>query len=262
MLSWNVRSVQAYLNDPVLKDMVLHFFEYQYNHYIAEAFRFYKDPENSLNVKWFHYSFFAGLSDKELAFNWKKSLGFVRALRLMFFDYSHWPKDRMARFSLMRQLVSNQEIDEQDFHLFRRIYDLGSLGLKSAIGLDKLTPDEARQVNTYIGASAIDNILNLRYTIKSSKDAINFHNVMNTHMNQNIRKMEVDQMNRLVDLQIQEKAKALGVNEETVNYQEDQELIDELKAQTKINFNPKFRSLSELKAEEAKITVETEGQNN
>lgn len=256
-ISWNIQDVDLYLNDAFLKRMVFHCFNYKHDKYIEEALRFYKDPSNSMNTKWFNYCFFGRLSDKELAINWNKPVGFIEALRLMFYDYSHWPKERIAQFSMMRQLVSNQEIDDQDYHHFRRIYDLGRVGLKSAIGLDKLEPEEIRQIDAYLGASAVDNMLNLRYTITNSKDAHNYGKLMNEHRGNNIRKVEAEQRTELLKLTANKLAREMGVGQDNTLFYEDEVLLKEMREMGKLNFRPKFPSFVDLKVEEAQITVET-----
>jgi hypothetical protein len=257
-ISWNIRNVEEYLNDDFLKRMVFHCFNYRFDHYIDEAIKFHKDPSNSMNVKWFNYCFFGKLTDKELAHNWNKSLGFVKALRLMFYDYSHWPADRIAQFSMMRQLVTNQEIDDQDYHNFRRIYDLGRLGLKSAIGLDKLNPEEMRQIDNYLTASTVDNMLNLRYTITNGREAHNFGRIMDAHGEKKMKKEEISQRAELLKLTSLKLAREMGVNEETKLFGEDEILLREMREMGKVNFHPKFPSFVEVKAEDAKITVETD----
>lgn len=248
------------MNDEFLKRMVFHCFNYKYDQYIEEALRFFKDPSNSMNTKWFNYCFFGRMTDKELAINWNKSIGFIKALRLMFFDYSHWPKDRIAQFSLMRQLVSNQEIDDADYHHFRRIYDLGRVGIKSAIGLDKLEPEEIRKIDAYLGASAMDNMLNLRYTITNNREAHSYGKLMNEHRGNNIKKLEAEQRTELLKLTANKLAREMGVSEDEALFYEDKALLDEMREMGKTNFRPKFPSFIELKAEDAQITVETAGQ--
>lgn len=260
LVSWNINSVEKYLNDPFLKRMVFHCFNYKFDSYIDEAIRFYKDPSNSMNTKWFNYCFFGKLSDKELARNWRKSIGFIQALRLIFFDYSHWPTDRIAQFSMMRQLVTNQELDDQDYHYFRRIYDLGRVGLKSAIGIDKLDDSEKKVIDAYLGASAVDNMLNIRYTIGNIKDAHNFGRIMDSHKEKEIKREETSQRSELLRLTSFKLAKEMGVNEDNDLFYEDELLLKEMKEMGKVNFRPKFPSFIELKAEDVQITVETESQ--
>lgn len=255
-LSLNVRAVKK-LNDPFLQRLLLYCFNYQGDKYIEEAIKFYKDPGNSQNKDWINYSIYGGVDDKKLAKDWHKPVQFIEALRLIFYDYSHWPKDKFVQFSLIRQLVNNGELKDSDYHIFRRIYDLGFVGLKSAVGLHNLTPIEKSEVDQYLGAASVGNILNLNYTISNAKDALNFNRVVADFANVNLKKLEIEQKTALLKLHIAKTSKEMGMNEEATIFVEEQELVDHLREASKFDHTPKFPSFIEMKSEEAKIKIES-----
>jgi hypothetical protein len=188
------------LNDPFLVRVLLHCYNFKYDSYVAEALAFFQSSENSQNKAWLHYAIYAGVQDKELAKNWKKPVKFIEAVRLLFFDYSHWPKDKIARYSLMRQLVCTSELSEADYHVLKRIYDLGITGLKSLTQINSLTSEEEGQIKNYLSSSAVGNMLSLGYTIRDSKDAINYHKVVTDFASVNLKRMEVEQQQALTKL--------------------------------------------------------------
>ncbi|CAK0744890.1 hypothetical protein CCP3SC5AM1_1260002 [Gammaproteobacteria bacterium] len=248
-LSLNIKEV-AKLNDEFLKQLIFHCFNYRYDKYIEEAIKFYKDPENRLNKDWFNYSIYCGMTDTELASKWHKTVNFVRALRLIFFDYSHWPKDKLVHFSLVRQLVNNGELREPDYHIFRRIHDLGLLGLKSVIGLNDLNLDERKEIERYLGASSIDNILNLKFTVSNTKDALNLNKAISDFATVGLKRLEIEQRNELMRLTAAKMAKEQGMGNDNSIFAEEQQLIEELKDASQFDHIPKFPSFIALKAGE------------
>lgn len=254
-ISWNLKKLK-HLNDPFLVKLINHCFNFKYDKYINEAIQFVRDPYNSQNKKWLSYSIYAKIPDIELAKKWNKSPKFIEALRLTFFDYSHWPADKLVQYSLIRQLNANREIDDQDLHALRRIFDLGMLGLRSICDYSALNETEQRAIQTYLGSSSVDNMLNLRYTITSSKDALNYNRAVAEYANVGLKKMEIEQKSELLRLTAAKLAKEMGVSETVEIFDQESELLEEMKELSKFNHKPKFPSFIELKAEDVKITVD------
>lgn len=253
-ISWNMSRVRL-LNDEFLKRMLYHLFNYRHDQHIEEALAFVRDKHNSMPKKWMNYAIYGKLTDAELAVMWQKSVGFVKAVRLMFFDYSHWPDDKLVHYSLIRQLVIDGELDEPDFHVFRRIYDLGMLGIKSITDIVGFTNKEKDEIGSFLEVSKIDKLLQLNYTCTDAKDAINFNRAAADYSNIGLKRLEIEQKAELLRLTAQKMAREMGVAEESSIYPEDSALIEELKERSRFDHIPKYPSFIDLKTGEVKLVA-------
>lgn len=178
-LSWNMTKV-AELHDVPLKRLIRHQFGLQHDSSVERALKWYLDKDNSELVRHVNYACYYGMSDIEMAKRWQQPVAIIQTIRSLFYDYSHLPVDRLARFSFIRQLVASGELDDADYHRFRRIFDLGKLGLDSILGCRKLSIEDQQQIEAYLGSSVLDNTLDLRYTITNRKEALEFNRTMQT----------------------------------------------------------------------------------
>ncbi len=176
--AWNMRKVEK-LNDDWLKRLVKNTYNFEGDNNIEWAVQTYRDPINSEIVRFIGYAIFAGISDIDIAKRWKiGSPHKVAALRNIFFDFSHFPKDKIALWSLLRQLVKMEEITEDDYRFYKRVYDLGELGLSAQVAFTHMTVDDQKKVERYIGKTAVSNTFNLEFCIKDMDDALNYNKVV------------------------------------------------------------------------------------
>lgn len=248
-LSWNMGKIDQ-LNDETLKRLVKHQFGYKHDHAVERALKWYLDKGNSELVRHVHYACYYGMTDLEMAKRWRQPIAIMQTIRMLFFDYSHLPVDRLARFSFIRQLVAISEIDESDYHRFRRIFDLGKLGLDSLLGCRSLSMEEQQQIELYLGSSVMDNTLDLRYTITNRKEAIEFNRTMQAMAEVKQHKLDNEIKRRMLGIQLNKLeseetgAELLSTDEALVSFQTH---LHRLTAQ---DAEPVFPTIIELKQED------------
>ena len=249
LLNWHIPRL-AQLNDDFLKKLIKHCYNIEGNEYISDAIKFYKNKNNDITCKWINYSIYGGKTDKELAIQWQKPVKFIQALRLTFFDYSGWPKDKLVQYSLIRQLASNNEIDQADHHAFKRIYDLGDLGLRSILGHQVLNEKERDIIKGYLAGSGVDNLMDQRFAITNLKESISFNRSVAEYANIGLRKLEMEQKAAIMRLTATRLEKDLGINSETEVFVEDSILMDNMREMMKIERPGEFPSIIDIKAED------------
>jgi hypothetical protein len=253
LMNWHTVRLEK-INDDFLKKLIKHCYNIEGNEHIAEAIKFYKNKNNNMTVKWLNYSIYGGKTDKELALQWRKPLRFIEALRLIFFDYSGWPKDKLVQYSLIRQLATNGEIDDPDYHAFKRIYDLGELGLRSILGHQVLTENERDIVKFYLAGAGVDNLMDQRFAITNLKESVMFNRSVAEYANIGLRKLEMEQRAALMRLNSQRIEKELGINEDTTVYVEDSILMDNLREMMAQDKPGEFPSYIDIKEEDVTTT--------
>lgn len=193
LVSWNIAKVLQ-IQDEGLRDLLLHVTGVKTSSAIASALTFYLAPSNSELVRHVNYACYYGMSSIEMAKRWKLPIKTIDALKSLFFDYSHFPKDRYVRFSLIRQMVAEKVLDDADFHRFRRIFDLGKAGLESLLGYDQLSAEDKVQIRRYLSSSVIDNSLDLRYSITNAKEAHDYGRLISNTVTAeaNLRRLQAE----------------------------------------------------------------------
>lgn len=89
----------------------------------------------------------------------------------MFFDFSKAPKGVLAKPAYLRQLVVNRIIEEQDFHAYKRITDLGIEGLLSLDGIHHLDKKGKTKIQEYLRSSVLGQALNMRFKARTFQEA-------------------------------------------------------------------------------------------
>lgn len=186
---WHIGNTE-YINDPFLKELVLHHSNFKHNKHIAYALELGKNPDYAEIFKFIGYCIFAKINDRDIAVRWRIPVKHVEALRYLFFDFSFCPPDRVATLSYLRQLTSNGLLNEGDFAYYKRVYDLGPVGLKAQTDFFNLTDGEKKTVEEFLGKSVIANVLNINFSIKSQKDAIEYGVVVSNLANYYIKDVE------------------------------------------------------------------------
>lgn len=178
LVSWNIAKI-AKINDPWFRNLVYHVFNYQFDKDVAFALRMHTHEANQEVKRFIGLAMFAGMTDKEIAKKWRiNSVRAVEALRHIFFDFSALPQDKIAQWSVLRQLMKTGYISEEDFGYYKRIYDLGKLGLEAQVAYLHLPEDDQQKIRSYINTTAWINTYNLDFTARNSKDILNFNRVV------------------------------------------------------------------------------------
>jgi hypothetical protein len=158
----------------------------------------------------------------------------------------------MVQYSLIRQLVSNNELDATDHHAFRRIFDLGELGLRSVLGHQNFTEDESRRIKSYLANTTIDVLLDQRFTISSTKDIINYNKSVAEYANIGLKQLEMEQRAALMRLTHKRMEQEMGIEQSTEVYAEDTELMEYLQMAMRKNASPECPSFIDIKVEPVK----------
>jgi hypothetical protein len=188
---WNIAKISA-LNDTFLKKLLYHTSNFNYDAYIqfAVGFKLSKDHEHIFRSIGYHI--YAGLSDSEIAKRFRLYRQQIEAMRQLFFDFTHAPKEVSARAAYFTQLVDNDIITDLDRRFYKLISELGEIGLKAHSNYHALNAEEKVIVEDYLGNSMLDNVLSLNFAVTDMKDALNFNSVINNLASFYIKKEEVN----------------------------------------------------------------------
>ena len=186
---WNLKLVNN-IQDEYVKKLIKHISNYEYNEHIQYALDLASSKEHQDIFRFIGYGLYAGLSDKQLAVRWRISFRKIEAIRNLFFDFSSFPKDRIANFTYLRQLHNLGLFDQIDFNYFRAIFALGELGIKAQIDYHNLSDSEKLRISEFLGSSSISNTLNLNFAVNSKKDAIEYVSVVSSLANYYIKEKE------------------------------------------------------------------------
>lgn len=187
---WNLTKVSS-LQDKFLIKAIHHASNYKRDAGITYALELYNSAEHVEAVRYIGYCIYAKVSDKDIAKRWNIPVNAVEALRLLFFDFSNFPKDRLANFTCLRQLANNGVITDTDFAYYKRVYELGELGLKAQTDFFSLTKEEKRTVEEYLGKSVVANTLNINFSIRNLKDANNYGAIVSNLASYYIKEAEI-----------------------------------------------------------------------
>lgn len=192
-LLWNARML-ANISDPFLRKALRHISSIEFDEAIAYAIDFSASPDTQEIFRFIGYCIYAKVSDEAIAIRWNIPVRYVEALRKLFFDFSAFPKDRIANFTYLRQLAINGTISDSDFAYYKRVYELGELGLRAQTDFYSLTDEERRLVEEYLGKSVISNTLNINFSIRTQKDAAAYGAVVSTLSSYYVKEAEIEHL--------------------------------------------------------------------
>lgn len=245
---WKLKDIDK-LNDEFFRRLVYFASGFKYDPYIDFAIRLRTSEQHSEILRYMGFSFYAKVSDEQIAKRWRLKIKQVEAIRLLFFDFSNAPKDRIASLSYFRQLVVNRLYTEEDFRFFKKINELGELGLKAHLDFHSLTEEERRKVEDYLGASMWENTLNINFSVTNMRDALSYNGVINNLANFYIKKEEVkyyQAKTRNLDVSTRSIEGALAGND--ITHEADVEALEIIKNLSRHdNVLPEYRSITDLK---------------
>lgn len=175
--TWNLKKLDK-INDKFLIKLIKHYVNYEHDQHIAYALDLGKNPDYIEIFKFIGYCIYAKVTDKDIAIRWNLPVKHIEAIRLLFYDFSSFPKDRLATIAHLRQLTNIGLFTDVDFAYFKRVFELGELGLKAQTDFHTLSKAEKKIIEEYLGKSLVANTLNLHFSIKNQRDAIQYGNVV------------------------------------------------------------------------------------
>lgn len=244
---WSIKEASK-LNDSFFVRLVKHAANLEFDHYIATALKLYNNPEREESLRFIGYNFYAKKPDTEIAKAWSMPVRVIEALRLLFYDFSSFPKERLANFTCLRQMVVNGYISDLDFAFYKRIYELGDLGLKAQIDFNQLTTEEKSQVNDYLNESYTSNVFNLNFSIQNKKDTSQYLSALGSLAEMSIKKKEVE----LVSAKIKNlNAATRRIDTESTNMETnmtsiDQDFIELLRQNSLKEVVPTLKTIADL----------------
>jgi hypothetical protein len=175
---WSGKYIEL-ITDKPLQNFLYHAAKIKYFPEYEFAVNFHNSPDHQRNYCVIGYCIFAGLSDAVIAKRYKLYPSQVRALRELFFDFTHAPTDVVARAAYFTQLADNKIISDVDRRYYKIIGSLGELGLKADADPSNLTFEEKERLNSYLADSMLDNVTSLYFSIEDKKDALAYNSVIN-----------------------------------------------------------------------------------
>ena len=249
LISWNIKKIEK-LNDVWFKRLIKHIYNIDRSPAIELALNFYKNKDYAQLKRFIGHEIFAGFTDAEISKKWNISKEGVTAIRMLFFDFSCYPKDKVAQWATLVQWSNNGDISADEFSLYKRVYELGALGLKAQVCGYELTEPERVAVSDYLTKSALVNTFNLNFATRTSRDAFTYNKVLMDMATLNIRKAELKLKGeelKLLGLQVKNAESTAESTRAYVMTPEDQQLIqssiNELAIQDKV---PQFQSIFDI----------------
>jgi len=230
-LVFNVRMLNK-IKDVWLKKTFEHYYGVEGYPEIDYAIRFFHNQENEEQLKAIGVSIFAGYPEATLAIDWNMPLSYVQALKYLFFDFSFLPKGRLARLASLRQMVVNGVIDNVDFALYKRVFDLGEVGLRAQLDYHSLNEDECNTIKEYLKNSLVDNTFKFQMSITNSRASKDFNGFMTGFAKLSMAKEELSLIRKRNELmEVQTRKLRNDIDGETmIMTDEDQTLLESAKA--------------------------------
>ena len=250
IFSWNIPAIRK-LKDNTLRRYLLHAIGVTYDRQISWAIDFRVSPGNQEIVRMFGRAVFAGISDEVMAKDWKLTVEEVRLLKDLFFDFTGFPSGRQAVLAMLRQLGVDGFLDEEDFQMYKRIFDIGPISLRIETDLNSMSPEELAQVNRYVHSRYVANVLNLNTAIRDKQDALDFHNVTTgyakmLHSSEYLNQLKA--RTKYFEVMVKRAEQELG--EESLELQaEDRQLLDFIQANALKDHEFKPRTIGEISVE-------------
>lgn len=200
VVEWDPEKLK-HLQDEAARNIILHFsnvitipeIDYVINFKASEK------PTTFQNIGCF---IFAGTDDTSIAKKFQISPSKITAMRQLFFDFSYFPSDRMARWTLLKQLLDQGIIEEIDFGKYKMIHEMGELGLNALAGYQNLTQQDKKSVEQFLASSVITETLELYMNIKSTKAAREYCHMITEFaklkmLNYQVQKAEIENSSKL-----------------------------------------------------------------
>ena len=187
---WNMNKLHT-LSDDFLVTAIKHFSRYEYNYAIQYALDWFRSHEKQVILSDFGALIFSGVNDTELAHRFKLSVKQAEAVRLLFFDFSVMPKDRIAVYAYLKQLSLISVIHEHDFSTYKRVFALGEVGVKAEGDYFRLNDEDKKQVDEYLKSTAVTTTLQIHSKITTVKEALAFQPVVANLSNHFIKQEEL-----------------------------------------------------------------------
>lgn len=249
LVSWNGKKIGR-LPDAWLKKLVMHVCNLEYSADIDAALHLHLNDDYEQIKRYIGHLIFAKVPDAEIAKEWHFSTGAITALRMLFFDFGALPSSPVAQWATLVQWVNNGDIKPDEFALYRRVHELGPLGLKAQVAGAFLDDGERLTVRDYLTKTAMTNTYNIQFATRTPRDALIYNRVVGDLVRLDLQREEVkvrQQEQRLLEMQVQKLSKELNEGKVQEMQSEDLKLIQSaISSLARTDNDPRYRTVFDL----------------
>jgi len=249
LVSWSGKKLDR-LPDPWLKKIVAHVTNLEHSADVDAALRLHLNDDYEQIKRYIGHLIFAKVPDAEIAKEWNFSPGTITALRMLFFDFSALPANPVAQWATLVQWVNNGDIKPDEFALYKRVHELGPLGLKAQVAGAFLDDGERLTVRDYLTKTAMTNTFNVQFATRTPRDALIYNRVVGDLVRLDLQREEVkvrQQEQRLLEMQVQKISKELNEGKVQEMQSEDLKLIQSaISSLARQDNEPRYRTVFDL----------------
>lgn len=249
LVSWHAKKLDK-LNDEWFIKIAKHVSNIEHYPEIDAALKLHLNDDYEQLKRYIGHLIFAKVPDATIAKQWSMPIKVITALRMLFFDFGALPKDPVAQWATLVQWVNNGDIKPEEFSLYKRVHELGPLGLKAQVAGSFLDSGERLQVKDYLTKSATTNLFNINFATRTPRDALIYNRVIGDLIRLDLQheELKVRQCEqRLLEMQVQKLGKEMNTEAAPELQSEDLKLIQSaINVLAKQDSNPRYRTIFEL----------------
>lgn len=249
LVNWNVRKLEQ-IPDPWLRKLVSHVCNIEFNPEIDTALRLHLNDDYEQIKRYIGHLIFAKMPDAEIAKDWNFTAGVITALRMLFFDFTALPSTPVPQWATLVQWVNNGDIRPDEFALYKRVYELGPLGLKAQVAGSFLDDSERLKVRDYLTKSAVTNTFNIQFATRSPREALVYNRVIGDLVRLDLQREEIkvrQHEQRLLEMQVQKLGEEVNAGKVQELQSEDLKLIQSaISALSRQDGTPRYKTVFDL----------------
>lgn len=249
LVIWNAKKIPL-LPDPWLRRLVEHVSNLEFHQDIDAALKLHLNDDYAQIKRYIGHLIFAKQPDAEIAKEWNFPPSVITALRMLFFDFSALPSAPVARWATLVQWVNNGDIKPDEFALYRRVHELGPLGLKAQVAGAFLNDDERLEVKDFLSKSALGNTFNIQFATRSPREALVYNRVIGDLVRLDLQREEIkvrQHEQRLLEMQVQKLGKELNEGKVQEMQSEDLKLLQSAISQlSRSDSEPRYQTVFDL----------------
>ncbi len=249
LVVWNARKMPR-LPDPWLRKLVEHVSNIEFYPDIDAALKLHLNDDYAQIKRYIGHLIFAKQSDAEIAKEWNFSPSTITALRMLFFDFSALPTSPVAQWATLVQWVNNGDIKPDEFSLYRRVHEMGPLGLKAQVAGAFLNDDERIEVKDYLTKTALGNTFNIQFATRTPREALVYNRVIGDLVRLDLQREEIkvrQHEQRLLEMQVQKLGKELNEGKVQEMQSEDLKLLQSAINQlSRSDSEPRYKTVFDL----------------
>lgn len=240
----------ANLPDPWLRRLVQHVSNIEFYPDIDTALKLHLNDDYAQIKRYIGHLIFAKQPDAEIAKEWNFSTGVITALRMLFFDFGALPSAPVAQWATLVQWVNNGDIKPDEFSLYRRVHEMGPLGLKAQVAGAFLNEDERIEVKDYLTKTALGNTFNIQFATRTPREALVYNRVIGDLVRLDLQREEIkvrQHEQRLLEMQVQKLGKELNEGKVQEMQSEDLKLLQSAISQlSRADSEPRYKTVFDI----------------